>query len=159
MTVDSLELLRSYECPDGCEFFDSDDGTPFVTEREAFEMLGGDEHGFVRCIDCGAELEPTVRRGAMRTLDLILDVEHDKNQRLLNAVMRPWPCSDVTVRLYRWAELHAGEDPDSEFVSTDRTRWPLRCKAAYWLADRFNDFDLAWVQRRRFVGRDDKVRR
>lgn len=63
----SIEMLRSYECPDGCEFFDSDDGTPFLTEREAFEMLGGDEHGFVRCIDCGEELEPTIDA----TLDML----------------------------------------------------------------------------------------
>lgn len=53
-----IELLRDYECSDGCEFFSGDE--PMVSEHDAELMIGGDEHGVMRCIDCGAELDVTL---------------------------------------------------------------------------------------------------
>lgn len=65
-----IELLRDYECSEGCEFFSGDE--PMVSEHDASIMLGGDEQGELRCIDCGAELEPTTE-AALAMLQLIAE--------------------------------------------------------------------------------------
>lgn len=67
----TLAQLRAYECPEGCEFFE-DDGTPMVSEHEADQMIGGDEHGFLRCVDCDAVLEQSLE-GALDMLQLIAE--------------------------------------------------------------------------------------
>jgi hypothetical protein len=60
---DEVEMLRSYECPECGPFF-NDDG-PTVTPAEMASILGGDHLGFMRCPDCGCEVE--------QTLDSMLD--------------------------------------------------------------------------------------
>ena len=49
-----LAMIRDYECPDGCEF------AYLLSEAEAADIIGGDEHGFLRCPWCGEELELTL---------------------------------------------------------------------------------------------------
>lgn len=61
----SLAQLRDYECPECGEL----DGMAY-TESEAEAILGGDDHGFVRCAECGEELEPTVE-AAIAMLEMV----------------------------------------------------------------------------------------
>ncbi len=56
---DTLDMLADYECPE-CGLLVEDGKLTYVMEWDADSILGGDEHGFIRCPDCGEELEQTL---------------------------------------------------------------------------------------------------
>lgn len=69
----SIEILADYECPECGPVIVPGDPLA-LTEDEATDVLGGDEHGFLRCPNdwCDEELEPTAE-AAMDMLQLIAE--------------------------------------------------------------------------------------
>jgi len=61
----ALEQLADYECPE-CGPLTEDALWDLLTEDDAMTILGGDEHGFLRCPneECGEELELTAEASA-----------------------------------------------------------------------------------------------
>lgn len=70
-----LEMLADYECPEHGQLVeDPNDPTAGYgfTEREADEILGGDDCGVLRCpLDCGEELELT-HEATMANLEMVV---------------------------------------------------------------------------------------
>lgn len=109
-----FDQLREYECPEGCEFFSGDE--PMVSEYDAELMLGGDEHGVLRCVDCGAELDTTLE-AAVAMLSMIAervpstapviaalmsDWENDMNESLTGVQQPPDEHSEWCTICARW---------------------------------------------------------
>ena len=77
--AETLAQLADYECPECGPLVDG--GATLFSEAEAHAILGGDERGFIRCPDCGAELESTLE-ASLGMLKLIAERHPEIGQQL-----------------------------------------------------------------------------
>jgi hypothetical protein len=80
----------------------------------------------------------------------------EEKERLITWVLYPSPiatwATNLTIRLYSYAERTAGYDSEDDFSTVDLTTWPLRARIADWLGDRADDLSR-WANHRKTVRR------